>query len=329
MSLLRDRTKALIFAAALAVGAAAVPQVHADLIVGSGADQYAVLAQFDSSHTNYNNGNIVGNIGIGSPRQFTISNASLTGNIDFSGAANTSGISGGTGNLPPGAYAVSGGGTFTGSVHSNVLAVTNAINYTNDLSQTLGGQSASGTSISVAGGGSINASAGFLETGVSVDGNALGNYRLFNVSSVNFPNGTFTINGSATDKVVLDVAAAANFHGIIVLAGGITSDNVVINMFGGNYVTHTGGPTLDVNTNGLVTTGTFLAPNSQMSLTHATLDGRFFGGDTHDQQIVSGANINAPAVLPTPEPATIALALSGLATLGIARAWRGRRRKRA
>jgi hypothetical protein len=51
---------------------------------------------------------------------------------------------------------------------------------------------------------------------------------------------------------------------------------------------------------------------------HSTLNGRFFGGDTVNQQIVSGAFINAPV----PAPATIAIAVAGL--IGLA----GRRRRR-
>jgi hypothetical protein len=268
------------------------------------------LSQFSNNQTNYNNGSIVGDVGIGSPHQFTISNANLNGNIRFSGAASTSGLSGGP---AAGSYSVSGGGTFTGVIVANDAAVSAAISSVNSLSQTLGGQM--GTHISVTGGGSINASAGNL-----VSGN-----RIFTVDAVSFPNGTFTINGSASDMVVLNVGFSANFHGVIQLAGGITADDVLVNVFGGDYTTHTGGPTLDVNTNGLVTMGIFLDPNGQMSLTHSTLDGRFFGGDVQNQQIVSGANINMPAIVaPVPVPASLVLAATGIVPLTIG-AWRRRR----
>src|SRR5207247_2005320 len=99
-----------------------------------------------------------------------------------------------------------------------------------DLSQFTGGFV--GTSTTITTGGSILASAGVLHTGEVVDGNALGNYNLFTVNSVDFPNGTFTITGTAADQVVLDVNVAANFHGVILLAGGITASDVIINMFG-------------------------------------------------------------------------------------------------
>jgi len=318
-------TRGNVVAAALAAfvwsASSSVPEAQASLILGTTADQFAVLGQFSNNQTNFNNGTITGDVGIGSPREFTISNASVVGNIRFSGAVSTAGLSGGP--IPgPGPYTVSGGGTVSGGVVANDAAVTNAINYTNDLSQFLGGQS--GTSKTVATGGSITASSGTPHTG-TVDGNLLGNYFVFTVSSVNFPNGIFTINGSATDQVVLDLGFSANLHGQIVLAGGITSDDVVINMFGGNDTTHMGGPTLDVNTNGLITMGTFLDPNGAMSAGHTTIDGRFFGGDVQNQQIVSGANIIAPPVLPQPAPEPATLALLGLGLAGLSLSLRKRR----
>lgn len=90
-------------------------------------------------------------------------------------------------------------------------------------------------------------------------------------------------------------------------------------MFGGNYTTHTGGPTLTISTNGQVTTGIFLDPNGGMQINHSVLNGRFFGADVTNQQIVSGADIHAP--IGVPEPSSLVLALLGL--LGFA-AWRAK-----
>ena len=84
-------------------------------------------------------------------------------------------------------------------------------------------------------------------------------------------------------------------------------------MFGGNYATHMGGPSLNVNTNGAITTATWLAPNGSMSAVNTHIRGRFFGGDVQNQQIVSGLNITAP---PIPAPGAAALALLGLAGIG-------------
>jgi hypothetical protein len=310
---LRRASGASVLIASLAVGAVDASAA----LMSPDTTQFAVLGQFSNNQTNFNNGTITGNVGMGSPRQFTLSNCSVVGNIRFSGASNTTGL---TPDPDPGAnpgpFTVSGGGTVSGGVATNDSVVTSAINYSNDLGQALAGEA--GTAASVTTGGTINASAGTLGTVVAVDGNPLGIHRVFTVSSVNFPNGTFSIFGAATDQVVLNVSSNANFHGSIALSGGITSDQVVINMTGGNYTAHTGGPTLDVNTNGAITTATWLDPNGTMSASHTTIDGRFFGGDVANQQIVSGADINAPI----PEPATFTLALLGI--LGLARPRRRR-----
>jgi hypothetical protein len=170
----------------------------------------------------------------------------------------------------------------------------------NSLSQTLGGES--GTALTLTSSQTINATSGVLDGG--------GN-RVFTTSSVNLNNASvLTINGSAGDYVAINVTDNnPAFNGSIVLTGGITADHVLFNMFGGNYTTHTGGPTLTVSPNGQTTTGIFLDPNGAMQMNHGLLNGRFFGGDTANQQIVSGANINAPPNVP--EPATI-VALLGM-----------------
>jgi hypothetical protein len=71
-----------------------------------------------------------------------------------------------------------------------------------------------------------------------------------------------------------------------------------------------------VNTNGLTTHGIFLDPNGTMSLVHSVLDGRFWGGDDSNQQIVSGANISAPQT-PVPEPNILLLVWTALPALGV------------
>jgi len=161
--------------------------------------------------------------------------------------------------------------------------------------------SEAGTALTLTSSQTINASSGVL------DGS--GN-RVFTSTSVNLNNASIlTINGSASDYVVVNVTDSnPAFNGQILLAGGITSDHLLFNMFGGNYVTHTGGPTLTLSPNGQTETGIFLDPNGGMQFNHGLLNGRFFGGDTVNQQIVSGASI----VAPVPEPSCFALA--GLVT---------------
>jgi hypothetical protein len=297
----------LILSLLLAATLAPSATCKASFILGGG-EQFAVLGQFSNNQTNFNNGTITGNVGMGSPRQFTISNGSVIGNIRFSGASNTTGL---TPDPDPGSnagpFTVSGGGSVSGGVVANDPVVTSAINFVNSLSQTMGGEA--GTDLTLTSSQTILASNGILD--------GTGN-RVFDTTSVNLNTSTtLTISGAASDYVVINVTDNnPAFNGKIVLTGGIISDHVLINMFGGNYTTHTGGPTLTINNNNQVTTGIFLDPNGAMSMDHSILNGRFFGGDVQNQQIVSGAFINAPIV---PEPSSAALAVVGL--LGLL-AWR-------
>ena len=300
------RHLALATAVTLALVVGISSPARAIFILGDAA-QFAVLGQFSNNQTNFNNGTINGDVGIGSPRQFTISNATVNGDIRFSGASNTTGLSPDPDpGSNPGPFTVSGGGTVTGGVAINDPDVTSALNAMNNLSQSLGGEA--GTNITLTSSQTILASTGVL------DGS--GNW-VFDTTSVNLNNASvLTISGAASDFVVINVTDNnPAFNGKIVLTGGITSDQVLFNMFGGNYTTHTGGPTLTISTNGQVTTGIFLDPNGSMQINHSVLDGRFFGGDVQNQQIVSGATINAPV----PEPSSAALATLGLLCLA---AWR-------
>jgi hypothetical protein len=259
------------------------------------ASDFTVLYEGNGGNTlNYNNSVLSGDIGIGLTGKAAVSSGTVNGSFDFS-AANT------------GQFSISGG-TVTGGENYNVANVTSGLNTVNALAQTLGGEA--GTSTTVTSGGSINASAGMLDGG--------GN-RVFTVTSVSFPNGTFTINGSASDYVVLNVGSAASFNGAITLTGGITSSHVLINMTGGNYTTLSGGNTLTISTSGLTTTGIFLDPNGDFQINHSILDGQIFGGDTHNVSIVSGADIVGPTPA-VPDGGTTALLLAmGVAGIGFAR----------
>jgi len=287
-----------------------LPAAHAGFSL-SDADQFAVLSQFSNNQLNFNNGTITGNVGLGSPRQFTASNGSVIGDIRFSGAANTTGLSPDPDpGSNPGPFTVSGGGTVTGGVFANDPFVSSALNWVNSLSQTLGGEA--GNALTLTSSQTIVAGNGLLDAG--------GN-RVFSTTSVNLSTATtLTISGSASDYVVVNVTDNnPAFNGQIVLTGGITSDQVLFNMFGGNYTTHTGGPTLTVSNNGQVTTGTFLDPNGAMSMNHSVLNGRFFGGDVVNQQIVSGAFITAPESPVIPEPGTASLIALALSTFALRR----------
>jgi hypothetical protein len=90
----------------------------------SGAFNFAVVGQFGDHQTNFNNGTVTDEIGIGSLGQFTLSNASMAGNIRSSRAGDPSGL---TPNLDSGSatnpLTISRGGTVSGNVVANESVV--------------------------------------------------------------------------------------------------------------------------------------------------------------------------------------------------------------
>jgi hypothetical protein len=276
-----NRTQKLIGALTVCLGVATAFQASASFSLGDAAN-YAVLYEGGGGQTlSFNNSLVTGNFGIGLTGQAQLNGpGTITGSFNFS-AANT------------GQYSDSGV-TVTGGVHYNVADVTTALNTVNTLSQTLGGES--GNNVAITSGGLINVSAGLVQGGDSV----------FTVTSVSFANGTLTINGDGIHNVVFNIPGSiggVSFNGAIVLTGGLTSDQVLFNMTGGNYSTLTGGNKLTISTSGLTTTGTFLDPNGDFSMNHSVLNGRLFGGDSKNSSVVSGAEINAPPPA-VPEPTT-------------------------
>src|SRR5207248_547630 len=114
---------------------------------------------------------------------------------------------------------------------------------------------------------------------------------------------TLTINGSASDYVVLNFNFDTHFSGAITLTGGITSDQVLFNITGGMNLT--GGDTLQTAANNNDQYVTYLDPNGTITINSVTIHGRLFGGDTSDMQITSNGGVVAPTnITPVPEPAT-------------------------
>jgi len=291
---LRYSSAVLAFAIVTALG---IPQAHAGFTLGDAAN-FAALYEGNGGHNlNFNNSNVTGNIGIGGTGGFAGNGpGTITGTVEF--------FAGNAGQFSNSGLTITGGATFN---NANVQATLNSLNL---LSQTLGGEA--GTSLVFNGGGSVNASAGTL------DGS--GN-RVFTATiNSNFTAGTtFTITGTGSQTVVFNIPSTGGhgFNGSIVLAGGITSDQVLFNFDAGNYATLSGGDTLTISTNGNTTTGTFLDPNGNIQINHSVLLGRIFGGDSHDMAIVSGANIIDPPRVP--EPGSLALLAAGLVALGAIR----------
>ena len=134
------------------------------------------------------------------------------------------------------------------------------------------------------------------------------NVRVFNITAFGLNNGqTLTINGDANgDSVVFNFRGSTNFHGNVVLTGGLTPDNVLFNFVGGNL--SGGGPTLDLNTgcgSSSLAQGIFLDPNGMISVVNANVLGRIFGGDSRNLQFNSLSNITAPINTASPTLATI------------------------
>jgi hypothetical protein len=297
------------------------------------AEQYALLFEGAGSHTlQITNVTINGNVGVGNAGKATVSGpASIFGSINFSAANSGQFANNNASNV------------ITGGVNYNVTSVGLGLNAANALSQTLNG--ISGTSIAITGSTTINAAAGAT---FNVNGQSV---HVFNASHfTNSGGNTLTIHGSASDLVAINLGGLGNIqvHGGIVFTGGITADNVLFNVGGGNYSTLSGAAALDINNNGGqagIARGIFLDPNGAVSVTHAVVLGRVFGGGTHDFQYVSGSSITAPPpptgsgtvvgggpppptgsgeVVGTPAPPTALLFGSGAVIMGLV-SWLRRR----
>ena len=243
------------------------------------------------------NANISGNIGIGQGGGFIGSGSgTVAGTVMF---AATSGL------FSPNGITVTGGATFgNANVQTDVTAVT-------ALSRTLGAEPgtpititgspsiipASGPAISTAAafgtasGGSVFASAGILDSA--------GN-RVFTANlSEDFVAGTtFTIRGSSSDRVVINIPSTdgLGFDGSIVLEGGITPDHVLFNLDKGYFDTLSGGDPLMIDTDGHPTTGIFLDPNGNFVITDSMIFRRIFGGGSEFELDHSNLGPNGPHV---------------------------------
>ena len=291
----------------------ATHQARADTLPLGAAASYGVLYEGTGGHNlSISNVTINGNVGVGGTGVVQFSGpGTVNGKLDFSAASS-------------GQYHnTNGGNVGPTSVNYNVSTVTSALSDPttgiNDLSADVSG----GTNVAFTNAGeTINESTGMLET---IDGAML---RVFNVTSYSATNSSvLTVNGDGSgDAVVFNFAVGAgnfgqhnaNLSGTVVFGGlGLTSpDQLLFNFQSSNQ-------NINLNNNGQVYQGIILAPNDNMSIVHSTLDGRFFGGDSSDMQIVSGDTLNAPAHA-TPEPSTPALLLLVTGFIGVGKRFSAR-----
>jgi hypothetical protein len=294
---------------------ATLPRASADLIPLGAASDYAVLYEGTGGHNlSISNVTVNGNMGVGGTGVVQFSGpGTINGKLDFSAANmgqyhNTNGM-----NVGP------------SSVNYNISPVGTALSTVNSLSSSFGSL---GNSLAISGTETINESAGALET---VTGKT---YRVFDVTSYSENDGKLvTINGDGSgDPVVFDFAFNSNVNlgGDVALAGGLTDDQVLWNFDSSSS------QNISLNNNAssyplpLAFHGVILAPNDKISLVNANLDGRAFGGDSQDMQIVSGDTINVPSRGTTgggtgggttggtiPEPTSIVLLSTALAAIAI------------
>jgi hypothetical protein len=268
-----------------------------------GATSYGVLFTGAGANTlQVTNVTVNGNVGVGGTGLMTDSGPStINGAVNFF-ASNTGQFS--NNNVSD---------VITGGVNYGVSSVNTLLSTLESLNTTLGAEAGTAVGIGTGAGQtlSINAGSGTLD--------ANGN-RVFTVTSFNTTNGNkLIINGSATDFVVLNFSSSVNFNNQVQLTGGITPDHILYNFVGGSGLT--GGPTLQINDNLSTNTpnctlgvycvqGYFLDPNGAVSVVNANVLGGVWGGDTHDFQYVSGANVQT--FVSAPEPGSLVLLASGL-----------------
>ena len=241
---------------------------HATLDWGYGANSalnYAVLVNGGIQTLQMSGSAVVtGNVGVGLPTsgasghaaQVSLAGGTITGNLQWAGTYN----SGGQANNS----APNFGGTVKGGYQQNVSAVTSALNTVDALSAALGKDS--GTAVAINpnhGTQTITANKGVYDSSQ--------NSYVFTVTSLNFNSGdTLVINGTAAQNVVINVHLQNDeFNGAIQLTGGLTTDDVMINLLGNNEFQNAA--------NGATQTVTYVDPAGTDIDINSPLDGHFFG----------------------------------------------------
>jgi choice-of-anchor A domain-containing protein len=290
------------------------PQARATGFSISGFDMYGLLVNNGAGGGDINTMPVNANIGIGnqlSGHQVNLHNELVNGVVASSQGGSKSNCTGQvagcaiTGTQPVSLGGAKPNGT-PAKVNYGVSTVSTAITAATNLATYYGNEASVGKSVSiVTGSRTIDATNGYLDsTGTNV----------FTSTSFAIGNSsTLTINGLASQYVVIDVNSGANgenLDGALTLTGGITANHVLINFMGTGSLTGAA--------NGATLNGTFLAPNMAITLNSLNINGHLFGGGAgYSFQFVSNAFINQPKV---PEPDSLAvLSVGVVALLGVAR----------
>jgi len=140
---------------------------------------------------------------------------------------------------------------------------------------------------------------GTINSSMSITESAVGNY-VFNINTIDFSGGkTLTLDAPTGSSYVLNVSGSITLSpGSIVLAGGLTADQVLINYTGTKDIQFSGGG------NASVIYGTLLAPNVAVGLHPGEIVGSLIAGSI---TMSSGA-----VVVPEVTPSSVIFGFIGL-----------------
>jgi hypothetical protein len=321
----------LAAASLLTLSAAARAGFIADALGSAGPGNFAVLglggttvSVSDLSLTGP--GTTTGNVGVASSGKLSLSSSSPPAIIGNVYVGNTATLNGNTATQVQGKVFYNQDAFLGTGSSTNPATATGAVRDAITAANTF---SALANTFTVAGG-SIT---GSKTLDLSGSGQTVNVTHITNLQLNNGDN--LILKGLAGQQVVIDVSGTFKLNadltgGKILLQGGLSAADVVFNITGtGADVATSGGssgglPNAQIN-------GIVLTLQRKIAFAPGLVNGEIIGGGA-SISLVSGSQVNGPLPPPpavVPEPSTIALALTGLASLGLAGVRRSRRRATA